>query len=291
MRTWFCFWASAFLNYTVAIAQGDPNASACGTVSAILSVCESLTPGFTSFTNFNFQAPCLCYASTYWYPNGYDGWLGSCYAGYKTANPTAYASFTASIQGPPDTTPCHQVGNILSSSQFTGPVTALYQPMSTPSITDINESACATLNVAAGCCDSITPGFSTITDFRVQASCYCYSGLVWDPSAYDAQWGSCVKYISTASPSLYSEVSAGGAPVLTSTPCAAVSGILDIRQSSTSSNRQTVTSASSASSASKISSKSSSAQVGSSRSSTLSATATGTALPSSSDATTNISVS
>jgi hypothetical protein len=198
---------------------------------------------------------------------------------------------TPSIQGPPDTTPCHQVGNILSSSQFTGPVTALYQPMSTPSITDINESACATLNVAAGCCDSITPGFSTITDFRVQASCYCYSGLVWDPSAYDAQWGSCVKYISTASPSLYSEVSAGGAPVLTSTPCAAVSGILDIRQSSTSSNRQTVTSASSASSASKISSKSSSAQVGSSRSSTLSATATGTALPSSSDATTNISVS
>ncbi|KAH8590302.1 hypothetical protein B0O99DRAFT_691738 [Bisporella sp. PMI_857] len=222
----------ALLSISLAQVQEDPNAAACQTISYVVSVCERLTPGFTSFTNFNFQAPCLCYASSYWLPNGYDGWLHSCYAGYRTGNPQGYASLTSFNGGPPITTPCHSVGNILSSAEFTGPVTALVPPVTRPLITNPDELACATLNGAAAYCNTQSPGFYTLTNFRDQASCYCYEALVFNPTTFDSLWPSCVRFLSTASPSAYSTASANGAPVLTSTPCAAVGDVRDIRSGS-----------------------------------------------------------
>lgn len=239
-------WIS-YIFFPLIIAQGDPNASACKSVDAIVNICQSLTPGFTAFTNFYFQAPCLCYASTYWFPNGYDGWIQSCYSGYRTAQPAAYSSATASNGGDFIMTPCHKAGNILSAPEYTGAVTALVPSVPIPSFTSYSnrtsnrtttlnayESACADLGNAVTNCQSRTPGFNTLTDFRSQAPCYCYSGLAWNPQAYDVRWGSCIQYLSSVSPSAYSRASAAGAPVLTPTPCAAVGDILDIRNSQSS---------------------------------------------------------
>ncbi|EPE34164.1 hypothetical protein GLAREA_07177 [Glarea lozoyensis ATCC 20868] len=224
---------TALLSF-VAIAQENGNAAACRTVSSVIAACERLTPGFTSFTNFNFQAPCLCYASTYWFPNGYDGWIQSCDAGWQTGNPSAYAVATSSNGGPLVTTPCHKVGNILNSAEFTGPVTALVRSVPPPSITNPGEAACATLVGAAAYCNSQSPGFSTLTDFRSQASCYCYSALVFNPTTYDSLWPACVRFLSTASPALYTQFSANGAPVLTTSPCASVGDVRDVRGRSSS---------------------------------------------------------
>lgn len=256
-----------------AVAQDNPNADACRTLDGIVSACERLTPGFTAFTNFNFQAPCLCYASTYWFPNGYDGWIQSCYLGFKTYNPAAYSSATATNGGEFIMTPCHKVGNILSSSEYTGPVTELVTSLLGPkvtsspkpsSITNPYEMACVSLNGANSYCLSLTPDLSTVTDFRYRASCFCYSGLVWNPSYFDKVWASCVQFISTASPSYYSAAASGGALVLTSTPCAAVGDVRDIRNSRTSttstqtaqtgSSQQSIPSATSARSTTQITS-------------------------------------
>jgi hypothetical protein len=241
-----CNFLLFFINYilfTHVLGQGDPNASACLSLDEMVSTCGVLTPGFTSFTNFYFQAPCLCYSSTYWDPGIYDHLIQSCYAGYRTARPAAYSSATASMGGDFIMTPCEQAGNVLSRplATDTAPQTAavgsstatptMTSPITATMMLDPNGLACQTLNTVEAYCNSITPGFSTLTDFRSKAPCYCYSGLVYHPSDFDREWGSCMKYLSTSATSVLSSLASSGAPVLTSTPCAAVGDVLEITSS------------------------------------------------------------
>lgn len=78
---------------------------ACSFVSYALSFCNSATPGFSTL-GVTSQAPCLCYSSTSWAPNSFDGAVQTCADFVKTAEPTAYSDI-AGIEGY-----CSSIGDI-----------------------------------------------------------------------------------------------------------------------------------------------------------------------------------
>lgn len=71
--------------------------SACSYVDFALSFCNSATPGFSTM-DVSKQAPCLCYSSTKWSPNGFDGPVKTCADYVLTADPSIYSDFT-SVEG------------------------------------------------------------------------------------------------------------------------------------------------------------------------------------------------
>jgi hypothetical protein len=96
------------------ISTYSPDQIACISQGSYDSVCNVLTPGFSTLTDFVLQAPCLCYSSTSWLPSLYDGWVSSCFQYYITASPSFYASLTQLAGGAPATAPCQEAGNVLA---------------------------------------------------------------------------------------------------------------------------------------------------------------------------------
>ncbi|KAK4228627.1 hypothetical protein QBC38DRAFT_453999 [Podospora fimiseda] len=190
------------------------NALGCETARAIVSACVGLTPALASATAFYQGAPCYCYVRTAWAPSIFDNAHTRCYSWISSVSPQAIASETARIGGPIPSSPCKQAGNLLGA-----PSTATETELIISQTTDPNYQACQTAQMALERCASLTPGFTTITDIKSQASCLCYSGLVWNPSRYDSVVVNCLKYLSTGSPSQYSALvnRPGG---FTTTPCA-----------------------------------------------------------------------
>lgn len=84
----------------------DAGYQACASISDYSSKCESFSPGFTTITVFQLQAPCLCYQGTSWAPDVFDGFVQTCqsYLGVSS-------SMTASITS----APCRGVGNVIAS--------------------------------------------------------------------------------------------------------------------------------------------------------------------------------
>ncbi|KAG9241350.1 hypothetical protein BJ878DRAFT_233363 [Calycina marina] len=85
----------------------------CSWVSFALSYCNSVTPGFTTIPVAS-QAPCLCYSSTLWMPESFDGPVNTCVEYVKTADSTFYTDVT-SIMGF-----CTSVGDVLAAAQTGG---------------------------------------------------------------------------------------------------------------------------------------------------------------------------
>lgn len=56
-------------------ARQDPEA--CGLVLDAISICESFSPGFLTYAPSR-QAPCLCYSSSTWMPEVFDGAISTC---------------------------------------------------------------------------------------------------------------------------------------------------------------------------------------------------------------------
>jgi hypothetical protein len=77
----------------------------CSFVSFALSFCNSATPGFSTL-DVTSQAPCLCYSSTSWSPDGFDGPVQTCANFVSTAVPSAYSDIAA-IEGY-----CNSIGDI-----------------------------------------------------------------------------------------------------------------------------------------------------------------------------------
>lgn len=102
----------------------SPGQKACNLYGDYLSICNSLSPGFNTFTNFSSQAPCLCYSSTSWVPSVYDGYLGTCVSYLSASKPAEYSSVTAAAGGAPVTTPCEKVGNVLAAESSFNAMTA-----------------------------------------------------------------------------------------------------------------------------------------------------------------------
>ncbi|KAE9381002.1 hypothetical protein N431DRAFT_433162 [Stipitochalara longipes BDJ] len=97
-----------------ATATYDSNELGCISQFLYETICNSLTPGFSTLTNFDNQAPCLCYSSTAWVPSIYDNFVSSCFQYYKTASPSFYASLTYQAGGSPVSTPCHKAGDVVA---------------------------------------------------------------------------------------------------------------------------------------------------------------------------------
>ncbi|KAK3998226.1 hypothetical protein QBC44DRAFT_386593 [Cladorrhinum sp. PSN332] len=191
----------------------DPNLLGCVTANAIVSICYRATPSLSTATAFHQSASCVCYYSAAYAPAIFDDAHSRCFSYMSTASPQYVASIT-SVGGPVPSKPCGRAGNILSA-----PSTITDTSLFFSQTTDVNFQACQTVGNVVAMCASLTPGFSTITDPKSQASCLCYSGIVWKPTAFDNAWSSCVRYYSTGLPQQYSSLS-NGPGGLTSTPCA-----------------------------------------------------------------------
>ena len=84
----------------------NPGFLACQSISAYSSTCESLSPGFTTTTVFQFQAPCLCYRGTSWAPDVFDGYVQTC---------QSYLAVSTDVTALVDTAPCRGIGNVEAS--------------------------------------------------------------------------------------------------------------------------------------------------------------------------------
>jgi hypothetical protein len=176
--------------------------AACNTVSEYLSICESYTPGFSTLA-FSEQAPCLCYSSTVWSPQLYDGYWDTCWTSFSAIDYPGYASVTA-MDGPIVFNQCRSAGNVLS--EF---------PTSTAGGAMIGSAACASFDSIYSSCEAQTPGFTNLRDSQA-ASCLCYTSVnSWSPQRYDSIFGACVAYLSTYEPAAYATLTAYGPPVTT----------------------------------------------------------------------------
>lgn len=240
-RLRFLFYAlSSFISPTFGRNSSDLNLSACRYVDAVWSYCQSATPGFSTYSSFSSQAPCLCYESATWKPQIYDGLVSSCFDYFRTEDPSYISSISAArsraglVESLP-TTPCSSAGN-----SFPGATKSANTPLITtgPSAAlsryDVNHVACNLYTTFSSLCAADTTGFSSLS-FSKQASCFCYSGISWDPGYYDGLVGSCWRYISTKSTSLYSSLNVGGSGII-SAPCETVGDILVSKASSPSNN-------------------------------------------------------
>lgn len=190
----------------------DRNVLGCVTANLIVSICHSLTPSLRTATAFTQSAPCLCYSSSAWAPGIFDAAHSLCYSYLSTASPAYVASATSINRGPIPSTPCRLAGNVLLATT-TATDTSLFLSQTT----DVNYMACTSVQNALSNCEILSPGFASLTDPKTQASCICYSGLVWKPTLFDNAWKSCLTFYSTAATAQFSAVTAAG---LTSTPCA-----------------------------------------------------------------------
>ena len=109
------------------------------------------------------------------------------------------------------------LANRVFSSTFDEPLLVLARRQDDPGLT----SCQPWLNIL----DSCTVATTSFTDlpFSGQASCLCYSVCSWQPTVFDHAWGTCLAYLSTASPSLYSQI---GGKTLAETPCQKVGNVV-----------------------------------------------------------------
>ncbi|KAG0651881.1 Ras GTPase-activating rng2 [Hyphodiscus hymeniophilus] len=143
--------------------------SGCGFLSSALSVCTSLTPGFTLLPPSQ-QAPCLCYSSTSWTPNIFDEAVKTCADYASTALPSVYTPIVNLENF------CINVGNIdfgLASASAINTAGTF-------------NAACDLVNSLIEVCTSRTPGFVALPATN-QASCLCYAtSSTWAPTVFDS---------------------------------------------------------------------------------------------------------
>ncbi len=83
----------ASLNNTISGNPTDTVDSACSLVTSILSLCNSISPGFSTYS-YTDQTSCLCYTnSTVWIPDVFDNAIATC-AQSVSATPSEYSQVT-----------------------------------------------------------------------------------------------------------------------------------------------------------------------------------------------------
>ena len=196
---------------------------ACSTFSFATSYCESVSPGFDDYSPAS-QAPCLCYSSTDWEPNGFDDPVSICEDYLYSADDSEALLTVANFDSF-----CSSVGPVLGAAATSGaaasstPLTAA--PASTPSkkmasptlasasptfnlgpgaVTNspdptVAPAACTIIASVISLCNELTPGFTDL-DATSQASCLCYSSTSWVPQLFDGNVATCAKQLSTVDP-------------------------------------------------------------------------------------------
>jgi hypothetical protein len=188
--------------------------SMCIFLGAALGICNSLTPGFTTM-NPSAQAHCLCYSSTVWAPNIFDGAVGQCAGFASTAAPAAYAPL-ANLEGF-----CESIGDIEGPKSTTA-MTTTY----TKVVASQTNPGCAAVTSALVSCMGKTTGFEDMEPTE-QAKCFCYdSATSWAPTQFDNDVSACAYYAETAGSS-YSTFYPAVTPLMGL--CASAGNILSTR--------------------------------------------------------------
>lgn len=81
-----------------ATSLGDPNVVACNGVVTFISVCEEETRGFDNLDKTD-QASCLCYISSTWEPDVFDGFVASCASVAVSLDDSSALSVLGSAEG------------------------------------------------------------------------------------------------------------------------------------------------------------------------------------------------
>lgn len=179
----------------------DPGYTSCNPALSMLSACTIATPNFLDLP-FSVEASCLCYSGSVWRPGVYDSYWDVCNSHLATASPSAFTAL-----GP--SSPCQLVGDVKASPTLTN-------------VVDLNSVACDVFSASESSCAAETPSFTALA-FSVQASCLCYSMSTYAPQTFDGIFGSCLAYIKTADPSLYSSLRGSTLP---RTPCVEVGNVI-----------------------------------------------------------------
>lgn len=79
--------------------------------------------------------------------------------------------------------------------------------------------ACESWNAIYQSCESATPGFASLADFSIEASCLCYTSSKFAPAHYDVIFGSCFNYLSASNLTALATIT-----TLQTAPCAALAG-------------------------------------------------------------------
>jgi hypothetical protein len=82
-------------------------------------------------------------------------------------------------------------------------------------------ASCDLVNSIAGACSASTVSFFD-QPFSVAATCLCYSGSIYQPSIFDGAVETCLDYLSTASPPLYTSLAGSFG---TGSPCSLVGDV------------------------------------------------------------------
>jgi hypothetical protein len=158
--------------------------SACSTVLEALSYCESVSPGFTTLDPTS-QAPCLCYSSTSFVPDIFDGAVATCASGLSAEGDLADYSTVELLAGF-----CSSIGPVLGGGPNSASATT-----TTPGTLAALPTACSLVVDAISFCESVSPGFSTLNP-TYQAPCLCYSSTSWDPEYFDGAVATCASGLS-----------------------------------------------------------------------------------------------
>jgi hypothetical protein len=111
------------------VTSVDPNFAGCQTAAAVVSSCESATPGFATMPS-SAQASCVCYdTSGNYLPNVFDGAALSCYNYLATANATEAAAYNTDVVG-------FCTGNGAAATAVPTPTTAMSDASSGASATE-----------------------------------------------------------------------------------------------------------------------------------------------------------
>lgn len=189
-----------------AAVTGTALPSQCSIANAAIEYCDSVSPGFISMP-VSKQAPCLCYSSTSFYPDFFDGNIATCIKWASSASPSE-ASILNPLLGF-----CSSAGDILgpatASATITrsgsGTITGFTSRTRTTQASATGLAAnsdCAFVGSAIAFCESVSPGFTSM-EASSQAPCLCYSSASWSPDGFDDPVSSCANFVKTGSPSDY----------------------------------------------------------------------------------------
>jgi hypothetical protein len=165
--------------------------TACCLLSSALSICTSLTPGFTTLPPTQ-QASCLCYSSTLFQPTIFDGAVKGCADYAITAAPGAYGAIEG-LEG--------FCSNIGAGTGIAGTETRT----SSETLND-----CAPVSTYLSSCVAQTSNFLNL-ESSAQVECLCYTTDAWGGVAYKTDFDNavekCVKVAETLNAALLEGIS------------------------------------------------------------------------------------
>lgn len=147
----------------------------------------------------------MCYSSTSWVPNAFDGAVETCAEYAATALPASDYSDIADLEGF-----CSSIGDVINSDSpatvtaTTTPAAKVTAAPSSGSVDIFTNTACSFVGSALSYCSSVSPGFVSM-DVTSQAPCLCYSSVnptstAWVPDIFDGFVLTCAEFVSSAAP-------------------------------------------------------------------------------------------